>query len=126
MSLSRYQGLDELRRKCPAGSRLAGPESDDGTIVTINGRVIAGCLRPDGTRHGPSITWYESGSKESEGEYRDGARTGVWRYWHDNGQLSAAGAFVDGKADGAWQRFDRSGTAAGTTRYKNGVEVAEP
>jgi antitoxin component YwqK of YwqJK toxin-antitoxin module len=126
MSVSRYEGLDELRRRCPPGSRLTGPESDDGTIVTINGRVTAACLRPDGTYHGPSITWYESGSKESEGEYRDGAKSGMWRYWHDNGQLAGTGAFVDGKPDGAWQHFDRSGGLVGTTHYRNGIEAREP
>jgi antitoxin component YwqK of YwqJK toxin-antitoxin module len=123
--VSRFDGLDGLRGRCPPGSRLAGPESDDGATLTINGRVTAACLRPDGTPHGPSITWYESGSKESEGEYRDGARSGPWLYWHDNGRLSGRGTFVDGKPDGAWDRFDRDGAPAGTTHYRNGIEVRE-
>lgn len=117
------EGLDALRQRCPPGTELVGPVLADGTTVTVNDRVTASCLRPDGTPHGPSMTWYGDGSKASEGAYRDGVKEQEWTFWHDNGQISGRGRFRDGKPDGPWQIFDRDGTLVKTTEYRDGAEV---
>lgn len=97
-----FADLDELRASCPPGTNLVGPIGPNGTRITVNGRSAAACMRPDGTSHGPSMTWYEDGSKASSGDYRNGVKEGLWCFWHENGRISGRGVFRDGKPDGVW------------------------
>lgn len=100
--LNDFVDLDELRTSCPPGTILVGPIGPDGTRLTVNGRSSAACMRPDGTSHGPSMTWYVDGSKASSGNYIEGTKEGLWCFWHKNGRLSGRGVFRDGKPDGIW------------------------
>jgi antitoxin component YwqK of YwqJK toxin-antitoxin module len=38
-----------------------------------------------GTLEGPYRTWFASGQKREEGEYRQGKREGTWRAWNEDG-----------------------------------------
>ena len=100
--LNNFVDLDELRASCPPSTNLVGPTGPDGTGVTVNGRSAAACMRRDGTNHGPSMTWYEDGSKASAGDYRNGVKEGLWCFWHKNGRISGRGIFRNGNPDGIW------------------------
>ena len=51
-------------------------------------------------RHGLQTTWYESGQKSAEGNFKYGMQDGLWVYWHRNGQKRGEGNWKDGKRDG--------------------------
>ncbi len=110
---------------CPAGTTV---ERDPPPVGDY-----AYCVLPDGTRHGPWMTWptrgnvrkiaiYDHGAVvhwtawsasndalEVDLEFRADVRHGRSLAWHDNGQLAADGEFVDGRPDGQHQAWDRDG-----------------
>ncbi len=105
---------------CPPETSLIGPVGSDGTRITVNGRSTAACMRPDGTNHGPSMSWYKNGSKASAGDYHNGVKEGLWYFWHENGQISGHGAFHDGKAEDRWVSFYDNGQKESEGSYING------
>jgi antitoxin component YwqK of YwqJK toxin-antitoxin module len=121
MSLSEPEDLDGLRASCPPGTRLVGPTGPNGSRVTVNGRSEAACMRPDGARHGPAVTWYENSSKAAAGEYREGLKEGAWIFWHENGQISGRGGFHDGKPSGPWMTWHDNGQKESEGSYLEGL-----
>jgi antitoxin component YwqK of YwqJK toxin-antitoxin module len=119
------QGIDALRAACPPGTTLVGPADANGGVLAINGVTAAACMKPDGTRHGRAMTWYENGSPASEGEYRDGLKEGEWLFWHPNGQLSGRGSFHLDKPEGLWTTWHDNGRKATEIRYEQGVASAD-
>lgn len=118
--LSDFQGLDELQASCPPGTHWSVPSGIGGIQITVNGRVEGGCVRPDGTRHGSSIVWYESGAKAAAGDYREGLKEGPWLFWHKNGQISGQGNFSAGKPDGTWMTWHDNGQQESEGSYLDG------
>src|SRR5215217_5666280 len=121
-ALNKLEGFAELQASCPPGTSLAGPIDPDGSLVTVNGRVTADCIRPDGTRHGPSVTWYAKGSKALAGEYREDLKDGQWSYWHENGQLSGSGNFSEDKPEGTWVTWHDNGQKESEGSYVKGFQ----
>jgi antitoxin component YwqK of YwqJK toxin-antitoxin module len=74
-------------------------------------------------RHGLFVSYHESGTVASEGNYENGLETGVWRDYHDNGQLASEGSYVDGKEEGLWKYWSLDGSEEQPVTYKNGEEV---
>ena len=116
-----FEGLDDLRASCPSGAHLVGPTGPDGFRVMVNDRVAAACMKPDGTLHGPSITWHANGSKAAAGEYREGLKEGQWSFWHENGQISGRGDFRNGKPDGMWVTWHDNGQKESEGSYLEGL-----
>jgi antitoxin component YwqK of YwqJK toxin-antitoxin module len=119
--LNDLEGLADLRTSCPPGTSLADPVGSDGSPRTINGRIAADCIKPDGTRHGPSVTWYANGSKALAGEYREDLKEGQWSYWHENGQLSGHGNFSEDKPEGTWVTWHDNGQKESEGFYVEGL-----
>lgn len=42
-------------------------------------------------------TWYESGQKETEGQYSKNQKQGEWRYWDETGKIKLIENYKDGK-----------------------------
>jgi|GEM_PF-1932727 len=85
------------------------------------------------TRDGYQVTWYESGSMKSDGNfnkgkpvelhtlwfengnkraeinYKDGKRDGGFVFWHSNGQLKFQGSHSSGEVVGVWTKWYPSG-----------------
>ena len=61
---------------CPEGTEL-----DDGRKTQHQQH----CILPDGTRHGPYMSWYRKGKIKEIGVYRNGRRTGTVRTFDTNG-----------------------------------------
>src|SRR5436309_300431 len=107
---------------CPPGTHWIGPNGPGEIHITVNGRTSGRCVKPDGTPHGHSITWYESGAKAAAGNYKDGLKEDLWLYWHENGQLSGKGAFLAGKPEGPWITWHDNGERASEGVYVRGAQ----
>ena len=70
--------------------------------------------------HGTYITWFESGRKFSEQDYRDGKAEGRTTYWHENGQKSAEGMYHQGQPIGTWISWHQNGQKETSCDYVNG------
>jgi len=71
--------------------QMPAPSSDPTVVVEI--------------RHGPSITWYANGQRESQGTYLNNLQHGPWSEWYANGQLHRTTRYVNGVADGPWIEY---------------------
>lgn len=58
--------------------------------------TAAWCQRPDGTRHGEYVDWWENGMKKSAGMYREGRRDGVWTFFREGGEVDSRLEYRDG------------------------------
>ena len=62
--------------RCPPGTTLASGKGDE------HEAKAEWCARPDGTRHGRYVGYWENGAPSSMGEIRDGKREGMWRSFY--------------------------------------------
>jgi antitoxin component YwqK of YwqJK toxin-antitoxin module len=122
--MNEFDGIDELRNSCPSGTTFVGPGDSTGIPASVNGRTEGACMRPEGTRHGPSIIWYADGSKAAEGNYVEGVKDGPWSFWHENHQLSGRGSFLKGKPDGLWVTWHDNGHKESEGSYVDGTQPA--
>jgi antitoxin component YwqK of YwqJK toxin-antitoxin module len=64
------------------------------------------CKLADGHKHGPSVKWYNHGSKSGKMYYQHGSPKGPARIWHENGQLNTE---VWWDVPGCFKRWDTQG-----------------
>lgn len=91
--------------------------SFDGSTTLEKGTLQDG----DGTR----FTYYTSGKRESEGNYRSGKPDGLWTYNHENGNKASEGNMVDGKKEGPWRYYNINGRLEQIINFKNDEIVTE-
>jgi len=60
-------------------------------------------------KHGPWTSWYETGQKQMQGEYRNDSPVGKFTWWHVNGQKALEGTYVNGKQHGRWVWWHQNG-----------------
>jgi uncharacterized protein len=56
---------------------------------------------------------------------RDGLKQGRWKYFFDDGSLQMEGTFRNGKKDGFFKTYDRSGNLLELKKYSDDVEVID-
>jgi hypothetical protein len=95
---------------CPRGARLTGAAPPDDFEVH--------CERPDGTRHGPSASFYEEGSLYLRSEYVDGRLHGRVIALYPNGVRWMLTDYRAGKRVRI-RAFWRNGAPASLTEYRN-------
>ena len=92
-------------RACPEGAHAHGQPPP--------ASLAHGCVLPgpggEPVNHGPHTTWYESGVKASEGEYRHGKRHGPWTYWYPDGSRKLEAHYHRGNSVGQWTFWDQQG-----------------
>ena len=66
--------------------------------VSYQTYVSAWCQRPDGTKHGEFVDWWENGNKKSAGTYREGRREGQWTFFRESGEVDSRMEYRDGVA----------------------------
>jgi hypothetical protein len=116
---------------CPAGTILIGapPPEDD----------YAYCELPDGTRHGPWMTWptYGNQRKIAINDHDVTVHWTAWYQgddtletvsddrrtleWHDNGQLAFDGHYADDAPHGRCQAWDRDGAQIFDATFDDGT-----
>lgn len=80
-----------------------GPKTRFAFVRNANGDTV---------RHGPAITWYPGGQKESMETYVDGSLQGYVLRWYPDGRLESAEHFTDGVRDGQAKYWDAAGGLA--------------
>ena len=76
----------------------------------------------NGKKEGKWIGWYKGGNKWFEGAYKDGELEGEWIGWYWTSSKKYEGKFKDGKKEGEWIEWYESGIEKEEKRYKNGKE----
>lgn len=103
--------------ECPDGAVVHGATPPDG--------FKAWCEMPDGTQHGPSLSWYESGSPKAEAHFDAGKLNGVFKLWHVNGQLAEEGHYVDDQRHGTFSTWADDGIKLLKQDFANGKRNGE-
>jgi len=78
------------------------------------------CLKLDRTKHGRETKWYESGTKESEIEFRDGEPHGKFTYWSTKGVKRSEGEHRRGKLHGTFVKWRKDGQKWKEATFDNG------
>jgi hypothetical protein len=104
----------ETEARCPSGTKLTTGKGD------APDPKAEWCARPDGTRHGRYVGFWDNGSKSVEGEIRDGKRDGKWQSFYQHGEVVSEGRYVDGKPHGVWLAFSLRRAFAFATCLEHG------
>ena len=83
--------------RCRDGSELKGKRPPDGRKEW--------CALPDGSQHGPSASYYESGELMAHATFDHGELDGMYQAWHPNGVLAESGSYVRDQRQGPWRTF---------------------
>jgi antitoxin component YwqK of YwqJK toxin-antitoxin module len=59
---------------------------------------------------GITVTYYDTGEKESEKTFRDGKANGAFRAFYPGGKLQTEGQFLNGNKSGEWTYYNFDGT----------------
>ena len=74
-----------------------------------------------GKKHGPWVTWYQTGAYREKGMYIDGIKQGNWSLYHQEGNKIKEGLMRDGKEQGTWQEWLHTGQKWRNVEFKDGV-----
>jgi hypothetical protein len=81
------------------------------------------CARPDGTKHGRYVTFWEPGKKAAEGDYAAGKRVGRWTRYFRHGEVVSEELYRDGEPDGVWVAYSLRRRFAFATCFDRGRRV---
>jgi TPR repeat protein len=81
------------------------------------------CVSDDYERHGPSTSWYPSGQKESELNYKDGNLNGKAIYWYESGIKQIQKNYKNNELDSLYEEWYESGQIMFEIHYKNGQVI---
>ena len=59
---------------------------------------------------GPYTSYFQNGTKEKEGFYKDNYPDSIWTYYYENGQVKMRGILRDGISHGLWEYFYENGS----------------
>jgi antitoxin component YwqK of YwqJK toxin-antitoxin module len=102
---------------CPSGALVHGEPPPQGTK--------AWCELPDGTQHGPSLSWYEEGKPKAEAHFDQGKLQGVFKLWHTNGQLAEEGNYIADQRHGTFSTWGEDGVKLLEQNFLNGKRNGE-
>ena len=98
--------------KCPRDAEVRGKRPPEGRKEW--------CSLPDGTQHGPSVSYYESGELMARAVFDEGKLDGEYRAWHPNGQLAEAGTYYHDQRQGIFRTWDPNGNRITEDPYNDG------
>jgi len=106
----RAEEPDEM--KCPKDTEVKGKRPPQG--------LKEWCSLPDGTQHGPSVRYYESGKLMVRAFFDEGELDGEYQAWHPNGQPAEAGTYSDDQRRGIFRTWDADGNQLTEEPYDDG------
>ncbi|HWB10882.1 MAG TPA: toxin-antitoxin system YwqK family antitoxin [Pirellulales bacterium] len=71
-------------------------------------------------KHGVWVSWYQSGQKQMQGEYRNDLQVGKFEWWYENGQIALRGKYDSGKQVGKWTWWHPNGQKSTQGEYADG------
>ena len=74
----------------------------------------------NGQMDGNWVFWYQNGFKHSEGKYKSGKLHGEWQAWYANGNIQETGEYIMDLMDGEWLFWDSIGQLIESGRYEYG------
>ncbi len=74
----------------------------------------------NGQLEGPFVEYYPNGSKSMEGQFKNGEYHGLWLYWYDDGKPRGRGGFKDGYRTGTHVFWHKTGAKCVEVSHKNG------
>ncbi len=98
--------------KCPRGTERQGKHPPEGRKEW--------CSRPDGTQHGPSVSYYETGEEMARARFVDGEMDGMYQAWHPNGQLAETGNYTRDRRDGVFVTRTPDGGSLTEESFRDG------
>ena len=93
-----------------------------GAFVSVVGFAIYSLIKNMGNRK--YVGWYENGTTQYEGEYKNRKLEGKFIWWWENGVKEEEKEYKDGKLEGKWSRWDKNGKKKEEREYKNGIRMA--
>ena len=104
--------------RCPPGTTLTkGPAESE------HESGAEWCARPDRTKHGRYVTFWEPGKKAAEGDYAAGKRVGKWTRYFRHGEVVSEERYRDGEPDGIWFAYSLRRIFAFATCFDRGRRV---
>ncbi len=76
-------------------------------------------------RHGMWTTYYSSGQKAMQGEFRDDKPVGKFAWWHANGMRAIEGDYFDGRQQGRWSWWYPTGKRFVQGTYDLGEQTGQ-
>jgi antitoxin component YwqK of YwqJK toxin-antitoxin module len=76
-------------------------------------------------KHGPWVSWYPSGHKHIQGEYKNDLQVGKFTWWYENGQIALEGTYENGKQVGPWVWWHQNGLKATQGEYAEGSPTGQ-
>jgi len=74
----------------------------------------------NGQLEGPFVEYYPNGSKNMAGQFKNGKYHGLWLYWYDDGKPRGRGGFKDGYRIGTHVFWHKTGAKSVEVSHKNG------
>ena len=85
----------------------------------MHGKKVSFFRRPS-KQVGLATFWYESGQKQSEGNYENGMIEGLTKWWHDDGSRYIEVNYRNGELNGTRTLWDKDGNVTFSGTYDNG------
>lgn len=114
-----YSSYTEIVTQAPDGRfirRIFFPETKQIThLMEFRDRKLS-------VREGRHQTWYDDGTQESLGQYRDDKRYGEWKYFSDGGYLHRIGQYDPAGKTGIWRQYTASGALYGEYSFRQNLQ----
>jgi len=121
-------------KKSPKEYLISGPSVDTKKLITKDGlmykpKLYIKLFGPGKPFTGKAITYFISGSKESEGTYLNGKKDGNWTYWYytydQNTNIESKGYYKLGKRDGLWEYWYPNGEKREVGNFNNQERIGK-
>ena len=110
---------EDVKLTCPAGTKQVGGQK--------SAFEASLCMKfsNDGQRifHGPYLSFWSNGQKQSVGQYEEGWRSGHWVYFDQNGIKTAEIDFVHGDYSGRRVQYYPNGQIKMDETYDHGKQL---
>lgn len=115
-----YKGT---QNKKLAGTYLYGRSTVETPDDWWNAKLAVYAKQDKGEKHGPWVSWYSTGQKQLEGEYRNDVQVGRFTWWYPNGQKAIEGSYDNGKQYGEWSWWHSNGQKSTQGEYADGNPI---
>jgi len=81
-----------------------------------------GIVDKTGLKQGKWRHFFEEGTIQAVGEYKNNRKTGEWSYFFPGGNVEQRGVYIHGKPDGVWKWFYNNGKLLREENFERGME----
>lgn len=89
-------------------------------LIVATSILLISCRRTD-------VSYYDSGIKKHEINYKGDLKDGICKWWYANGTLSTVAEYDEGKLNGKYQKFSGEAVIISSQEYindmKNGISM---